>query len=112
MELALGRRVLFVSGIRRHRRLRALLAIKYPGDPSLRIMLVVVPWLAVGVGVAGLLLGGEQLWPALFIGSWAVWGVIVGDQLVSVTVGAAAEVGSIVLIVLPAVALGISIMAF
>ncbi|MGO9931456.1 MAG: PAS domain S-box protein [Steroidobacteraceae bacterium] len=76
-----------------------LLATTHPVDPSLRLMLVVVPWLADGVGVAGMLLGGARLWPAFFIGSWVVWGVIVGDQLIPVTVGAAAKAGCIVLIV-------------
>ncbi|MGA2706997.1 MAG: PAS domain S-box protein [Steroidobacteraceae bacterium] len=68
-------------------------------DPSLRVMSVAVPWLAVGVGVAGILLGGPRLWPALFIGSWVVWGIFLGHSVVSVTVDAVAEAGSIVLIV-------------
>jgi PAS domain S-box-containing protein len=68
-------------------------------DPSLRIMSVAAPWLAVGVGVAGVLLGGARLWPVLFIGSWLVWGVFVGDSPITVTVDAVAEAGSIVLIV-------------
>ena len=76
-----------------------VLVIKYAVDPSVRIMLVAVPWLAVGVGVVGVLLGGARLWPALFIGSWVVWGLIVGDQLIPVVVDSAAEAGSIVLIV-------------
>jgi PAS domain S-box-containing protein len=68
-------------------------------DPSLRVMSVAVPWLAVGIGVAGILLGGTRLWPALFIGSWAVWGVYLGHSVISVTIDAFAEAGSIVLIV-------------
>jgi two-component system sensor kinase FixL len=68
-------------------------------DPSLDIASVAAPWLAVGVGVAGVLLGGARLWPALFIGSWCVWGGFVGDPPISVTVDAVAEAGSIVLIV-------------
>jgi hypothetical protein len=67
-------------------------------DPSLRVMLIAAPWLAVGVGVVGVLKGGARLWPALFIGSWMVWGVIVGDSAISVTIDAVAEAGSIVLI--------------
>jgi hypothetical protein len=55
-------------------------------DPSLEESSVTTPWLAVGVGVAGVLLGGARLWPALFIGSWVVWGVILGDAAISVTV--------------------------
>jgi PAS domain S-box-containing protein len=67
-------------------------------DPSLRVMMIAAPWLAVGVGVVGVLKGGARLWPALFIGSWMVWGVIVGDSAISVTIDAVAEAGSIVLI--------------
>jgi PAS domain S-box-containing protein len=74
------------------------LFVQHRVDPELRVMLVAVPWLAVGVGVAGVLLGGARLWPALFIGSWVVWGVIVGDSVITVTVDAVAEAGSIVLI--------------
>ncbi len=62
-------------------------------------MAIVTPWLPIGVGVIGLMLGGLRLWPALFCGSWVVWGGIVGDPPLSVTVDAAAESGSIVLIV-------------
>jgi PAS domain S-box-containing protein len=68
-------------------------------DPSLRVMSVAAPWLAVGIGVAGLLLGGTRLWPALFLGSWTVWGGVVHHSAISVTVDAVAEAGSIVLIV-------------
>jgi PAS domain S-box-containing protein len=68
-------------------------------DPSLRIMSVAAPWLAVGVGVAGVLLGGARLWPVLFIGSWLVWGVFVRDSPITVTIDAVAEAGSIVIIV-------------
>ncbi len=68
-------------------------------DPDLRVMSVAVPWLAVGVGVAGVLLGGARLWPALFLGSWTVWGIFVGHSVITVTVDALAEAGSIVLIV-------------
>ena len=65
---------------------------------SLLAMSIATPWLAIGVGVIGLLLGGLRLWPALFCGSWVVWGVIVGDPPLSVTFDAAVEAGSIVLI--------------
>jgi hypothetical protein len=76
-----------------------VLFVKHWVDPSLRVMAVAAPWLAVGVGVAGVLLGGARLWPALFVGSWFVWGVFVRDAPITVTVDAVAEAGSIVLIV-------------
>jgi PAS domain S-box-containing protein len=65
---------------------------------SLLAMSIVTPWFAIGVGVIGLMVGGLHLWPALFVGSWVVWGVVVGDPAVSVTSDAAVESGSIVLI--------------
>jgi len=75
-----------------------VLCVEHGGDSSLLSMSIAAPWLAVGVGVAGMLLSGPRLWPALFIGSWVVWGVIVRDPPISVTVDAAAEAGSILLI--------------
>ncbi len=74
------------------------LFVEHRGDSSVLSMSIAAPWLAVGVGVAGVLLGGPRLWPALFIGSWVVWGVIVRDPPISVTIDAAAETGSILLI--------------
>jgi PAS domain S-box-containing protein len=59
---------------------------------------VAVPWLAVGVGVAGIMIGGSRLWPAIFLGSWLVWGPISGGAPFTVTVDAAAEAATIVLI--------------
>jgi PAS domain S-box-containing protein len=67
-------------------------------ESSLLAMSIAAPWLAVGIGVIGLMLGGLKLWPAVFAGSWVVWGVIVGDPPLSVTFDAAAEAGSIALI--------------
>ncbi|HME40813.1 MAG TPA: PAS domain S-box protein [Steroidobacteraceae bacterium] len=75
-----------------------ILFVEHRLGPSFQIMFIAVPWLAVGVGVTGVLLGGARLWPALFAGSWVVWGVIVHDAPISVTVDAVAEAGSIVLI--------------
>jgi PAS domain S-box-containing protein len=66
-------------------------------NSSLLSMSIAAPWLAVGVGVAGVLLGGPRLWPAVFAGSWVVWGAIVRDPPVSVTIDAVAEAGSILL---------------
>jgi len=68
-------------------------------DPSIRVMSVAVPWFAVGIGVAGVLLGGTRLWPAIFLGSWTVWGGVLHHSVITVTVDAFAEAGSIVLIV-------------
>jgi PAS domain S-box-containing protein len=67
-------------------------------ESSLLAMSIATPWLAIGIGVIGLMLGGLRLWPAVFAGSWVVWGVIVGDPPVSVTIDAAVEAGSIALI--------------
>ena len=75
-----------------------VLFVEHGGDSSLLSMSIAAPWLAVGVGVTGVLLSGPRLWPALFIGSWVVWGVIVRDPPISVTIDAAAEAGSILLI--------------
>lgn len=36
-----------------------------------------VPWLPAGIGVAGLLMGGVRLWPAIFVASAAIWIAIV-----------------------------------
>jgi PAS domain S-box-containing protein len=76
-----------------------LLFVQHWVDASLPVTSIAAPWLAVGVGVAGVMLGGARLWPALFIGSWLVWGVFVRDSPITVTVDAVAEAGSIVLIV-------------
>jgi PAS domain S-box-containing protein len=72
--------------------------VEHAEESSLLAMSIATPWLAIGVGVIGLLLGGLRLWPALFFGSWVVWGGLVGDPPLSVTIDAAVEAGSIVLI--------------
>jgi PAS domain S-box-containing protein len=74
------------------------LFIQHRLDPVLQSSSLATPWFAVGVGVTGVLLGGARLWPALFIGSCVVWGVILGDASIAVTVDAVAEAGSILLI--------------
>ncbi len=61
-------------------------------------MSTATPWLAIGIGVIGLMQYGLRLWPALFAGSWVVWGLIARDPPLSVTIDAAVEAGSIVLI--------------
>jgi PAS domain S-box-containing protein len=75
-----------------------LLFVEHGVQASSRMLSIAAPWLAVGVGVIGVLLGGARLWPALFIGSWVVWGVVVRDAPIAVTIDAVAEAGSVVLI--------------
>jgi PAS domain S-box-containing protein len=75
-----------------------LLFVEHGVQSSSRILSIAAPWLAAGVGVLGVLLGGTRLWPAILIGSWVVWGVIVRDAPVAVMIGAVSEAGSIVLI--------------
>jgi PAS domain S-box-containing protein len=58
-----------------------------------------VPWLAVGIGVAGLMRYGLRAWPGVFMGSLITWGVVQGDPWIAVVVDAAGETLSIVLIV-------------
>ncbi len=58
-----------------------------------------VPWLAVGIGVAGLLLFGTRAWPGVFAGSCITWGVIQHDPWSAALIDAAGESLSIVLIV-------------
>jgi PAS domain S-box-containing protein len=72
--------------------------IERAAESSPLTMSIAAPWLAAGVGVTGVLLRGPRLWPFLFVGSWIVWGIIVGDPPASVTLDAVAETGSILLI--------------
>jgi PAS domain S-box-containing protein len=58
-----------------------------------------VPWLAVGIGVAGLMRYGLRAWPGVFLGSLITWGLVQGDPWISVVVDAVGETLSIVLIV-------------
>jgi PAS domain S-box-containing protein len=58
-----------------------------------------VPWLAVGIGVAGLMRYGQRAWPGVFVGSLITWGVVQGDPWIAVLVDGAGETLSIVLIV-------------
>jgi PAS domain S-box-containing protein len=75
-----------------------VLFVEHGAHSSLLAMLIAAPWLAVGVGVTGVLLRGPRVWPAVFVGSWVVWGLVAGDPPLSVTIDAVAEAGSIVLI--------------
>ncbi len=72
--------------------------IEHAAESSPLTMSIAAPWLAAGIGVTGVLLRGPRVWPFLFVGSWVVWGIIVGDPPVSVTLDAVAETGSILLI--------------
>jgi PAS domain S-box-containing protein len=60
---------------------------------------VAIPWLPAGCGVAGLLYYGRRAWPAVFVGSLVVWGVIQDSDLALTTVESAGEALSIVLVV-------------
>ena len=58
-----------------------------------------VPWLAVGVGVGGLLVFGVRAWPGVFAGSCITWAIIQGDAWGPVLIDTVGESLSIVLIV-------------
>ena len=58
-----------------------------------------VPWLAVGIGVAGLLLFGVRAAPGVLVGSYVTWGVIQGDPWIPVLIDASGEVTSVAVIV-------------
>jgi PAS domain S-box-containing protein len=75
-----------------------VLFVEHGAHSTLLAMSIAAPWLAVGVGVTGALLSGPRIWPALFAGSWVVWGLVVGDPPLSVTIDAVAETGSILVI--------------
>jgi PAS domain S-box-containing protein len=57
-----------------------------------------VPWLAVGVGVGGLLVYGVRAWPGVFAGSCITWAIIQGDAWGPVLIDSVGETLSIVLI--------------
>ena len=93
----MGRGAPVVRGLRHQRCGHRAVRRATEANSSLLSMSIAAPWLAVGVGVAGVMLGGPRLWPAVFAGSWVVWGVIVRDPPASVTIDAVAEAGSILL---------------
>lgn len=78
-----------------------VLLLRHLVDPTLAGLApsIAVPWLPVGVGVAGLLYYGRGAWPAIFLGSWVVWGGIQGDDWRSVVPDAVGETISILAIV-------------
>jgi len=57
-----------------------------------------MPWLAVGTGVAGLIIFGARVWPGVFLGSLVTWGVLQGDPWSTALPDAAGEAASIVAI--------------
>ena len=58
-----------------------------------------VPWLAVGVAVAGLMLLGKRAAPGVLIGSYVTWGVFQDDPALPVLMDALGETASVLLIV-------------
>jgi PAS domain S-box-containing protein len=58
-----------------------------------------IPWIASGVGVAGLLLGGERLAPAVFLGSITVWRGLAHDPWITTLADALGETLSAVIVV-------------
>lgn len=58
-----------------------------------------VPWLAVGIGVAGLLVFGLRAAPGVLVGSCLTWGVMQGDPWIPVLIDATGEVASVAAIV-------------
>jgi PAS domain S-box-containing protein len=58
-----------------------------------------LPWLADGVAVSLMLLWGARTWPAVFLGSVFVWGVLRGDPAILVGVDAIGETLSVVIAV-------------
>ena len=77
----------------------ALWLVGMHSDPSRRVEYLAAPWLASGIGTAGLLLGGERLWPVLVVGAYAIWGGFMHDSPVVALVDAIGEAASIVLII-------------
>ncbi|HXY95669.1 MAG TPA: MASE1 domain-containing protein [Steroidobacteraceae bacterium] len=58
-----------------------------------------LPWLADGVAVSLMLLWGTRIWPAVFLGSIFIWGVLRGDPAILVGVDAVGETLSVVIAV-------------
>jgi two-component system, LuxR family, sensor kinase FixL len=89
--------VLFVGYVIIASAMRAY-AVHY-SDERLAIDLMPLPWVAEGFAVAVMLLGGVRLWPAVFLASCTVWGVIQGDPAITVLCDAIGETLSLVLVV-------------
>ncbi|HXY97369.1 MAG TPA: PAS domain S-box protein [Steroidobacteraceae bacterium] len=58
-----------------------------------------LPWLADGIALSLLLVGGLRAWPAVFAGSLFIWGVMRGDPAVMVIADAMGEALSLVIAV-------------
>jgi PAS domain S-box-containing protein len=70
----------------------AALNVSLPGTPA-------IPWIAGGVAVAGLLMGGARLWPALFVGYVVIWQGVSHQGWLGVLLGAIAQSAAAVLTV-------------
>lgn len=77
-----------------------LLAIAYTTTAALSLLFLrevdalnffAAPWLAGGIMISGLLIGGESLWPALFAGYVFVWQGLDHEGWIAVLLGAAAQ---------------------
>ena len=58
-----------------------------------------VPWVAGGVAITGMLLGGTRLWPALVVGYIAVWRGLAGEGWNTVLIAVAAQAAAAVVTV-------------
>jgi PAS domain S-box-containing protein len=58
-----------------------------------------LPWLADGVAVSLMLVWGIRTWPAVFLGSIFIWGVLRGDPAILVGVDAVGETLSVIIAV-------------
>jgi len=58
-----------------------------------------LPWLADGLAVSLMLVWGTRTWPAVFLGSIFIWGVLRGDPAILVGVDAVGETLSVVIAV-------------
>ncbi|MBS0373440.1 MAG: PAS domain S-box protein [Proteobacteria bacterium] len=65
--------------------------VEHAAEAQLRSYAMAMPWLSTGVGVAGLLIGGERLWPALSLGAALFWGAYYGHPPVTVGFDALGE---------------------
>ena len=76
-----------------------LLYVEHVVSARVTAVLFPLPWLADGIAVSLMLVWGTRTWPAVFLGSLFVWGVLRGDPAVLVGVDAAGETLSVVMTV-------------
>ena len=77
----------------------ALLYAEHAAHAQMGDYLFPMPWLADGVALSLMLLWGTRTWPAIFLGSVFVWGVMRGDPAFPVAVDAVGEALSVVIAV-------------